>query len=120
MTGHQSIVELRLHHHKPAEAWVILHDRERPTFGSFTQPETLMHNQSAPEVHVMPEEVVGTLDFRFLRGVLVHIVGLDKDRCIAAVNRVAQFEPAKAITAGQDWLLGWKPGIGFIDLLRKQ
>ena len=119
MIGHNAIVNLRLEGYRPAELWLVLHE-ERPAFSSFTHPETLMHTGGHPEVHVLPDEAAETLDLRFVRGILVHIVGQDEERCGRALRRVAEFEPAKAITAGEGWMLGWKPGLGFIDFLKRR
>lgn len=116
MIGQEAIIDLRFEGYKPSDLWLVLHD-ERPTFGPFTHPEQLMHTGSPPEVHVMPDEVIETLDLRFVRGIVVHIVGVDKAKCRSALRRLVEFEPAKAITAGPDWLAGWEPGRGYINFL---
>lgn len=114
--GHNAIIDIRMEGYKPSDVWLVLHD-ERPQFGTFTHPEQLMQTGSFPEVHVMPDEVIETLDLRFLRDLTVHIVGQSRARCRSALRRVAEFEPAKAITAGPDWLAGWIAGRGYINFL---
>jgi len=114
--GQNAIIDIRMEGYRPSDVWLVLHD-ERPQFGTFTHPEQLMQTGSFPEVHVMPDEVVEALDLRFLRDLVVHIVGADKSRCRKALRRVVEFEPAKAITAGHDWLAGWEKGRGYINFL---
>lgn len=119
MIGQNAIIDLRYEGYRPSNVWLVLHE-ERPAFGTFTNPELLMHSGGFPEVHVMPDEIVNTLDLRFMRELVVHIVGSDKDRCRSALRRVAEFEPAKAITAGPDWLAGWIAGQGYVNFLDKE
>lgn len=119
MTGHLSIIEIRMQGLKPSDMWLVLHS-VKPEFGPFTDPEDQLHSGSFPEVHVMPNESVETMDLRFVRGMVVHIVGADKDRCRRALRRVVDFEPNKAITAGPDWLAGWVSGQGYINFLTEK
>lgn len=119
MIGQKAIIDLRLQGLKPAECWVILHG-ENPDFRDWDHPEMLMQNDMAPEVHVLPAESVDTLDFRFLRGVIVHISGGDMERSIRCLRRISTFEPEKAICAGDGWMVGWKADRGFIDFLQKK
>lgn len=119
MTGQRAIIELRQHGKMPAECWVVLHAEPRRFYDDW-HPEMLMENDMAPEVHVMPDENVATLDFRFLRGGVVHIAGGDKARAMATLERIAQFEPAKAIAAGADWMIGWKADRGFVNFLQRK
>lgn len=119
MIGQKSIIDLRLQGLMPAQCWVMLHD-ETPEFRDWYHPEMLMQNDMAPEVHVGPSEIVDTLDFRFLRGIVAHIAGGEMERSIRCLRRIAAFEPAKAICAGDGWMVGWKAGYGFINFLQKK
>lgn len=118
MIGHQSIIDLRLNGYKPVEIWVML-PNEKPTFGPINDPESMMQNQFKPEVYVMPDESVGSLDFRFVRDITIHIVCIDKNRSMRALKRIAQFDPEKAICAGEDWMFGWTSRRGFINFFEK-
>lgn len=119
MIGHQSIIDLRFNGYKPTEIWVMLLDK-LPRFGTMDHPEIMMQNQLRPEVHVLPDEVVETLDFRFVKEVTVHIVSLDKNRSIRALHRIAEFDPTRAICAGEDWMIGWNKSRGFINFFEKE
>lgn len=116
MIGQNAIIDLRIEGYKPSDVWLILRDTP-PAFGTYCHPEQMMHTGSFPEVHVMPDEVVEALDLRFLRDLVVHIVGADKSRCRKALLRVVEFEPSRAFTAGHDWLAGWEKGRGYINFL---
>lgn len=115
MTGHQSLIDLRLNGYCPAKAHIVALET-RPVFGRYDNPEQAMNEQQYPLIVVMPEDSPETLDLRFLRGIIVQVVGNDQPRAHALLARVAQFEPAKAIASGAWGLRAWKPSKGFFDL----
>lgn len=115
MTGHRPLIEMRLAGYMPKSAFVTVLET-RPTWGPYTHPNEAMSLGAAPDIVILPDDNPSTVDLRCLRGILVHIAGNDRTRTIAALERIAEFEPEKAI-AGGDWgLRAWKPGKGFFDL----
>jgi len=115
MTGHRPLIEMRLAGYMPKSAFVTVLEA-RPAWGSFTHPDKAMEMGGAPDIVILPDDNPATVDLRCLRGVVVHIAGNSRDRTVAALERIAEFEPAKAI-AGGDWgLRAWKPNKGFFDL----
>lgn len=116
MTGHESLIEMRLNGYMPKSAFVTVIE-DRPEWGSFSHPDQAMALGGYPDIVIMPEDNPASVDLRCLRGVLVHVAGLNRNRTVAALERIAEFEPLKAIAGGPWGLRAWKPNKGFFDLL---
>ena len=115
MTGHQPLIAMRLAGYRPAGAFVIVL-QDRPSWGPYTHPDRAMDWGGSPTIVLLSDDNPAAVDLRCLRDLVVQIAGEDRARTVAALERIAQFEPAKAI-AGGDWgLRAWKPNRGFFDL----
>lgn len=115
MTGHQPLIAMRLSGHRPAGAFVTVIETF-PTWGTYTHPDRAMEWGGSPDIVILPEDNPATVDLRCLRDLVVQIAGNDQRRTVAALERISQFEPAKAIAAGEWGLRAWKPNRGFFDL----
>ncbi|MCZ4330759.1 hypothetical protein [Castellaniella denitrificans] len=115
MTGHQPLIAMRLEGYCPAGAFVTVIETA-PTWGPYTHPDRAMENGGSPDIVILPEDNPATVDLRCLRGMVVQIHGNDHARTVAALERISQFEPAKAIAAGEWGLRAWKSNRGFFDL----
>lgn len=106
MTGHQSLTALRMKGYTPPD--VVVYDcTVEPIFFPATHPEMLLASGFRPEIDVMPTDNPATLDFRCLRGVIVHVIGDNHRRVRALFNRIQQFEPAQVIAVPGEFL-HWK------------
>lgn len=105
MRGQESILNLRLHGTKPSAVFVYVLDRE-PTRGAY-DAEAAISNAMFPEIEIGASEVPGLLDLRCLRGVRVHVVGLDQARVRAVARRAVEFSPSQVIACGADGLIIW-------------
>ncbi|TEA78658.1 hypothetical protein [Allopusillimonas ginsengisoli] len=99
MRGHMAIKELRRMGKKPSQAWVFLlePDAKMP---QFVDAEDLLESGLPPEVHIDAKERIGTLDFRFLTGVIVHLQGQNVDRLRQAYAQILPCQPLRIIASG--------------------
>jgi len=99
MNGHNALIALRLKGYMPQWCHVVLWDR-RPVYRRFwDHPENAMQIEDQPEIHILPDENVSTLDLRFLRGMQVNMNSFcDAQRTLAALDRIMQFDPQLAVT----------------------
>ncbi len=116
MTGHEPLIDMRLSGYMPKAAFVTVIESSPAAWGTYTHPNEAMNLGGAPDIVIMPDDNPATVDLRCLRSMLVHIAGNDRDRAVATLERIAQFEPLKAIAAGQWGIRAWKPRKGFFDL----
>lgn len=103
MRGQNTIIQMRLAGYKPSNVWLLLLDgpcsRRR-----FMDAENVIANGGQAEVHVGDDEVVGTLDLRFLTGLTVLLQGMDRDRLRLAYTRLKEFDPERIITSSADFI----------------
>jgi len=116
MTGHESIIDLRLRGFKPDACHLTVYERVPVYRWGWDHPEQCINNRWSPEVHILPDDVVQTLDLRFLRDMLVNILGWEKSRTLAAFYRVVEFLPAAAAVSIENTFLFYTPEKGVVDL----
>jgi len=120
MTGHQAIVALRLRRMKPNGCTLYVYDCAPVYRWYWEQPELAMHNGFHPSVDILPDDVVPTLDLRFVRDLTVHVVGWQPARTRAVFDHAVQFAPAKMAAALDDVFLWYSPDVGVVDLNNPQ
>lgn len=107
MRGHESLLRARLNGYRPADAFVLVLDHEPATRGPM-DPEGCIENGQHPEIAVGLSDCPELLDLRCLRGVRVHVLGLDETRVRQVARRVMHFQPAEVLAAGFGSLLHWR------------
>ncbi len=121
MIGHQSLLSLRMAGMRPSDVWIVCL-AEHPAYGQFTHPEAqieyfgLGQYRGYPTIHVLDEEPAAALDLRCVIGTMVHICSTTRERGLAVLDRVSQFSPRKAIAAGSWGMVGFKPGLGMVEI----
>jgi len=100
MRGHEALTALRLSGYRPEYVWVFLTGSE--CWRSYPlDAELTLELSGMPEIHIGPEEVIGSLDFRVLRGVTVLLQGAEDERLRDAFARIRVFAPKRIITANK-------------------
>jgi len=108
MTGHNAIVDLRLQGHIPNFCDVCLLDKPAAYLWGWDEPERAMENMFPPQVHILPDENLYALDFRFLHGLTVNIsTHCAAQRTLDAFNRIIEFEPQIAVVCIDYPEYGW-------------
>jgi len=115
MTGHECIIDLRLRGFRPNSCHLWVYETTPVYRWGWDHPEQAINNNWSPEVHVMPDDIVQTLDLRFLRGMMVNVCGWKKSRTLAAFYRVVDFLPAVAVVAIEDTFLHYTTEKGLVD-----
>lgn len=98
MRGQNTVTAMRMHKLKPAMVWLLALDDKCPRT-PFMDAEQVVANGGRPEVHVGNDEIVGTLDFRFLTGLTVLLQGTDIDRLRAIFSRLREFDVDRIVTS---------------------
>ena len=101
MRGQNTIIRMRLAKLKPALVWLLVLQNpcERTPF---MDAEMAVANGGLAEVHIGSDEVIGTLDLRFLVGLTVLLQGLDLPRLRAVFARLREFDVERIITSTPD------------------
>lgn len=104
MNGHRSLMAARMSGRKPAAVFLI--DLDGRWLTPYTGAEMCARNGAFPEIEIEPDDVLGTLDLRAVRGLRVLVLGADKFRVAELMKRAAQFQPAEILGSGfQDNLI---------------
>lgn len=103
MRGQNTIIRMRLERFKPSLVWLLVLQNpcERR---QFIDAENVIANGGLAEVHIGSDEVVGTLDMRFLVGLTVLLQGLDVSRLRAVFARLKEFDVERVITSTPDFI----------------
>jgi len=120
MIGHQSIIELRLQGYKPRTCWVNLYGFVPLYPNDHWHPEFQLGQDCHATVDILPDDVVQTLDLRFVHGLAVNVVGWHKARTLAVFDHAVKFAPAKMAAALDDVLMWYSPEVGVVDLNNPQ
>jgi hypothetical protein len=73
MIGHMQIIEARKNGWKPTAVFLLAGMSPTPHRFVFEDPERALDHKILPSVYVLPEELGGHLDLRFLAGIRVHL-----------------------------------------------
>lgn len=104
MNGHRALMAARLQGLKPTAVFLV--DAPGRWATPYTGAEMCARNGAHPEIEIEPDDVLGTLDLRAVRGLRVLVLGNDKSRVAQLMRRAAQFQPAEIVAAGfQDNLI---------------
>lgn len=110
MRGQNTIIRMRLERLRPAQVWVLLLEGGCPR-GFFLDAERVISNGGRAEVHIGADEIIGTLDLRFLTGLEVLLQGMDRNRLRAAFARIKVFDPDRIITSSHDFIHDYRKEI---------
>lgn len=97
MTGHEPIIEMRMNGYAPESVWVHVLDFE-PKYLPAAHPAQNLQNGFCAEIHITPMSR-GALDFRCLRGLVVHLQGEDENRVMQVLKQIERAEPMRVITS---------------------
>ena len=103
MTGHEPIIEMRMNGLSPDCVYVHVLDAT-PTYYPGTHPSLSLQNGFYAEIHITPRSGLA-LDFRCLKGLVVHLMGCDRKRVMHVLRIIQQVEPSRVITSLPDQLI---------------
>jgi hypothetical protein len=106
MRGHQSILQARSNGANLDQVWVyVLGFNDPGKLSVWLEPENLVGSDLLPEVHIYKSDPVARIDFRFLAGMTVHLMGDDQERTRSVAKRISMFSPGLLLTVAGDQLL---------------
>lgn len=97
MTGHESILEMRMQGYSPKEVWVMVLNAE-PEYFPGTHPSLNLQNGFRASIDVTPGDR-GALDFRCLVGLVVHLIGTNENRVMQVLSHIERAGPTRVITS---------------------
>jgi hypothetical protein len=100
MTGHESIIEMRLNGFAPQSVWVHVLNADPEYFPS-THPSLNAQNGFHASIDITPKDT-GALDFRCLTGLLVHLSGSNERRVLSVLKQIERAAPAGVIISLPD------------------
>lgn len=103
MTGHESIIKMRMNGFAPQSVWVHVLNAE-PEYLPCSSPEESLRNGFCAEIHITPMSR-SALDFRCLTGLVIHLQGDDENRVLQILKQIERFEPKRVITSLPNLLL---------------
>ena len=95
MTGHESIIELRMQGYAPRNVWVHVLDSE-PSYFPGTHPRQALQNGFQAAIDVGPKDT-HVLDLRCLTGLGIHLMGTDESRVMWVLKQIEQVQPSYVI-----------------------
>ena len=100
MTGHESIVAMRLNGFAPKNVWVHVLNAEPEYFPS-THPSLNAQNGFHASIDITPKDK-GALDFRCLTGLLIPLSGSNENRVLSVLKQIERVQPAGVIISLRD------------------
>ena len=97
MTGHESIIELRMQGYAPRNVWVHVLDSE-PSYFPGTHPRQALQNGFQATIDIGPDDR-RVLDFRCLTGLGIHLMGADESRVMRVLKQIEQVQPSYVIVS---------------------
>lgn len=108
MTGDKALTRARLLGFTPADVFVVVLD-DQPARRGFLDAEQSLDLTGQPEIDIAPADIPGTLDLRCIRGVRVHVCGMDSRRVRAVASRARTFQPSEILAVADGAILRWRP-----------
>jgi len=95
MTGHESIIEMRLNGFAPQSVWVHVLNADPEYFPS-THPSLNAQNGFHASIDITSKDT-GALDFRFLTGLVINLFGSNEKRVCSVLKQIERAAPAYVI-----------------------
>lgn len=107
MRGQTALNRIRVAGYKPMAVFVAVLGGKAPT-SDCMDAENSIFLESFPELDVEEEDVIGTLDFRPLTGLQVHVNGVGK-RVVDVCKRIVEFRPSRIIACDGEHIWDKRP-----------